>query len=107
LGDIITLNHLSTWLHTTSSVLIHISEEKTMKPVKSFLLAALLVSSMTLTTYAGEIETPGNPAPPPSSQCTTVNSADEDACTPNSGSDSSGTSDNLLYEALTVFCSIF
>ena len=78
-----------------------------MKPVKSFLLAALLVSSMTLTTYAGEIETPGYTAPPPSSQCTTVDSKDEDACTPNSGSVSSETSDNLLYEALTVLCSIF
>jgi hypothetical protein len=82
-----------------------------MKPVKSFVLAALLVSSMTLTSFAGEIETPGYTAPPPQQRCMTVDSTDEDSLAPNSGSgtlvNSSETSDNLLYEALTALCSIF
>jgi len=98
-----------TWLHATSSVLTkHISEEKTMKPVKNFLFAALLVCSMALTSYAGEIDTPGktNPTPP----STTIDSTNEDSSAPTSGSETTVTyseTDNLLYDALTMICSIF
>jgi len=75
-----------------------------MKPVKNFLFAALLVCSMALTSYAGEIDTPGktNPTPP----CTTIYSTNEDSSAPTSGSETTVT-DNLLYDALTLIYSIF
>jgi hypothetical protein len=83
-----------------------------MKPVKNFLFAALLVSSMALPSFAGEIDTPGYTAPPPPpAKSTAVCSTDGDALALDSGSgtpvNSSETSDNLLYEALTVLYSIF
>jgi hypothetical protein len=81
-----------------------------MKPVKNFLFAALLVSSMALTTFAGDIDTPGYTPPPEKCTTTTDCSTNEDPPAPNSGSDTTVTNsetDNLLYDALTVFYSIF
>lgn len=80
-----------------------------MKLVKNFLLAALLVSSMALTTLAGDIDTPGYTTPPPD-KSTTVVSTNEDSSAPNSGSGTTVTysaTDNLLYDTLTVLYSIF
>jgi hypothetical protein len=88
---------------------LHISEEKTMKPVKNLLFAALLVCSMTLTALAGDIDTPGYTTPSPE-RYTTVDSTNEDPSAPNSGSKTTVTyseTDNLLYDALTMFYSIF
>ena len=36
-----------------------------MKPIKKFVLALVFVSSLALTTYAGDVETPGFVPPPP------------------------------------------
>jgi len=36
-----------------------------MKPVKNLVFAALLVVSTALNTFAGDIDQPGTPAPPP------------------------------------------
>ena len=79
-----------------------------MKPVKNFLFAALLVCSMALTSYAGEIDTPGKTNPPP--PCTTIDSTNEDSSAPACGSEATVTysvTDNLLYDALTALYSIF
>jgi hypothetical protein len=81
-----------------------------MKPVKNFLFAALLVCSMALTSYAGEIDTPGYTNPPPPERCTTINSTNEDPSAPNCGSETTVTyseTDNLLYDVLTALYSIF
>lgn len=79
-----------------------------MKPVKNFLFASLLVCSMALTSYAGEIDTPGKTNPTPS--CTTIDSTNEDCSAPTSGSETTVTYSetyNLLYDALTALYSIF
>jgi hypothetical protein len=80
-----------------------------MKAVKNFLFTSLLVCSMALTCYAGEIDTPGKTNPPPSG-CTTIDSTNEDSSAPSSGSETTVTyseTDYLLYDALTVIYSFF
>lgn len=55
-----------------------------MKPVKSFVLAALLVLSLSLSTFAGDIDQPGGPAPEPPSppRMTTTDESPDTTGTP-------------------------
>ena len=81
-----------------------------MKLVKSFLLAALLVSTLAFNTFAGDIETPGYTAPPPPPR--SMSTTDEDTTTSSSTQQQDGgitaeTSDYLLFEALAALLSVY
>lgn len=77
-----------------------------MKLVKNFVFAVLLVSALAFNSMAGEIETPGSPAPNRPAQETTdtklviVNSTD----TQDPGV---ATSDYFIYEALAALLSLY
>lgn len=76
-----------------------------MKPVKNFVLAVLLVSTIAVSTPAGEQDTPGYAAPPPPRAMST-----SDENTPIITSDTGGTaetSDYLLFEALAALLSVY
>ena len=78
-----------------------------MKLVKKFVFAALLVSTLTLKTFAGDIETPGYVPPPPPR----LSVSDDDSSTPVVGTetqqDGVETSDYLLFEALMALLSVY
>lgn len=76
-----------------------------MKPVKNFVFAALLVSTLAFNTFAGDVDTPGYAAPPPPRAMST-----SDENTPIITSDTGGTaetSDYLLFEALAALLSVY
>jgi hypothetical protein len=80
-----------------------------MKPVKNFILAALLVSTLASATFAGDIETPGYVPPPPPRQMST---SDEDTTIIGSDTEEAGvitaeTSDYLLFETLAALLSVY
>jgi len=78
-----------------------------MKPVKNFVFVALLLSSLALNTFAGDIQTPGVVAPPPARATSTT---DEDTTVSNTeqvGGVTAETSDYLLFEALTALLSVY
>ena len=78
-----------------------------MKPVKNLVFAALLVFTIALNTFAGDIDHPGIAAPPPPPpQMTTLT----DAITPDSTDsqqDTAETSDYLFLEALAALLSVY
>jgi hypothetical protein len=77
-----------------------------MKPVKNFVYAAVLVSSLALNTLAGDIDVPGYvPPPPPRATSTT----DEYTSITDSNTQQPGgeTSDYLLFEALAALLSMY
>ena len=80
-----------------------------MKFVKKFLLAALFVSAISATTFAGDMETPGfAPPPPPShSMSTTASSGAEASSDATETAVISNTSDVLLYDALMTLLSLY
>ena len=78
-----------------------------MKPVKNFVFAVLLVSTFTLKTFAGDLETPGYVPPPPPR----LSVANDSSSTPVVGTDTQQdgveTSDYLLFEALMALLSVY
>lgn len=78
-----------------------------MKPVKNFVFAALLVFSIALNTFGGDIDQPGAPEPPPPPRMT----ATTDDSTPVTSADSQETmletTDYLLLEALVALLSVY
>ena len=78
-----------------------------MKPVKNFVFAALLVFSIALKTFGGDIDQPGAPEPPPPPRMT----AATDDTIPVTSADSQEsileTSDYLLFEALVALLSVY
>lgn len=81
-----------------------------MKLVKKFLLAALFVSAISATTFAGDMETPGfaPPPPPPShSMSSTVSSGAEASSDATETAVINNTSDALLYDALMTLLSLY
>jgi len=80
-----------------------------MKPVKSLVLAALLVSTLAFNTFAGDIETPGYTAPPPPRAMTTTDetTTSSSTTTQEDGGITAETSDFLLYEALAALLSVY
>ena len=76
-----------------------------MKPVKNFLFAVLLVFTLTLTTLAGDIETPGYASPPPPRMSTTT-----DETLPETTEDEQTmleTAEYLLFETLAALLSVY
>ena len=75
-----------------------------MKPVKNLVFAALLVISIALNTFGGDIDLPGKetPPPPPKSMTTTtpVTSTDSQELT-------FETADYLFVEVLTALLSVY
>jgi hypothetical protein len=76
-----------------------------MKPVKNFLFAVLLLSTLAFNTFAGDIQTPGYAPPPPPPATST---SDEDTITTAQAGDvTAETSDYFLLEALAALLSVY
>ena len=77
-----------------------------MKPVKNLVFALLLVSSIAVNTFAGEVEVPGAPAPPPPRITATT-----DETLPVTSTDTQQTtvetSDYIIFEALAALLSVY
>ena len=77
-----------------------------MKPVKNFVFAALLVCTIAFNTFAGDVETPGSPAPPPPRATATT-----DETLPVTSTDTQQTtvetSDYIIFEALAALLSVY
>jgi hypothetical protein len=82
-----------------------------MKFVKSFVLASLLVFTVSLNTFAGEQEIPANPAPPPRLVTTTTdegtNPISDPIIDPYTGEITIETTDYLFFEALAALLSVY
>ena len=81
-----------------------------MKPVKNFAFAVLLLSAFAVNALAGDIDTPGNPAPPThvmtTSTDTTGTSSMSDPYAQQSG-ETVDTSDYLLSETVIALLSLY
>ena len=78
-----------------------------MKPVKNFVFAAVLVSSLAFNTFAGDIDVPGKPVyvPPTPPKATSItDDYTSIAYTEEAGGD---TSNYLLFEALAALLSVY
>jgi hypothetical protein len=78
-----------------------------MKPVKNFLFAALLVFSIALNTFAGDIDQPGAPAPPPPPRMTAITGETQPETNTDSQDTTLDTADYLFLEVLTAFLSVY
>jgi len=78
-----------------------------MKPVKNFVFVALLLSSLALNTFAGDIQTPGVVTPPPARATSTTEEDTTVFNTEQAGGVTAETSDYLLFEALTALLSVY
>ena len=74
-----------------------------MKPVKNLVFAALLVLSIALNTFAGDIDHPGIAAPPPPPPRMTATTGET---TPDT-TDTVDTSDYLFLDALAALLSVY
>ena len=78
-----------------------------MKPVKNLVFAALLVFSIALNTFAGDIDQPGKTQPPPEPPRITT----PDETVPGTSTDSQETTietaDYLFFEVLTALLSVY
>ena len=77
-----------------------------MKPVKNLVFATLLVSSIAFNTFAGEVEVPGAPAPPPPRIVTTT-----DETVPVTSTDTQQTTvesvDYIIFDVLAALLSVY
>ena len=79
-----------------------------MKSVKTLVFAALLVFSLAFNTFAGDVDVPGAPAPPPRLTTTTyVDPLKPSTDTQETGNATSAASDSLFYEALAALLSVY
>lgn len=73
-----------------------------MKPVKNLVFAALLVFSIALNTFAGDIDQPGTPAPPPPRMTAVIPETNTDT-----EQTTFETADYLFFEVLTALLSVY
>ena len=79
-----------------------------MKLVKNFLFAALLVCTLAFNTFAGDVETPGQPKPVMFTEDPLITDTKTTATTAQeTGIVTSGPSDYLFYEALAALLSVY
>ena len=80
-----------------------------MKPVKNFVFAALLVISLALNTFAGDIQVPGIAAPSPTPMRITTTTTDEiiPVTSTDSQQTTAETSDYLFLEVLIALLSVY
>jgi hypothetical protein len=76
-----------------------------MKPVKNLVFAALLVLSIALNTFGGDIDLPGSPAPAPPPRVTIA--TDETNPDTDDQQTTVETADYLWYEVLTALLSVY
>jgi hypothetical protein len=74
-----------------------------MKPVKNLVFAALLVFSIALNSFAGDIDLPGSPAPAPPPPRATVVTSD----TNTDDQQTVETADYPWFEVLTALLSVY
>ena len=75
-----------------------------MKPVKNFVFAALLVFSIALKTFAGDVQVPGAPAPAPEPPRVVLSNPETDTDSPQTTVE---TADYLWFEVLTALLSVY
>ena len=78
-----------------------------MKPVKNLVFAALLVFSIALTTFAGDIDQPGAPAPPPPPRAIATTGETQPSTSTDSQDTTVETADYLFLEVLTALLSVY
>ena len=79
-----------------------------MKPVKNFVFAALLVSSLAFNTFGGDVETPGAPSSqPPKAMSTYDDGIPTGDSNEPAGDSTTETSNYLLFEALAALLSVY
>jgi len=69
-----------------------------MKPVKNLVFAAVLIFSIALNTFGGDIDLPGTPAPPPPRVTATTDETIPETVE---------TADYLFFEVLTALLSVY
>jgi hypothetical protein len=113
LTDIIITNQLIYLVaHHFTGLTTTFLRRRSMKPVKNFVFAVLLLSFFAFNTVAGDIQTPGVAAPQPSPTPTHAMSTIGGTAIPCTNDDpyceqSGETSDYLLVEALTALLSLY
>lgn len=78
-----------------------------MKPVKNLVFAALLVFSITLNTFAGDIDVPGVAAPPPPPRMSTTTDETIPETTTETEQTMLETPDYLFFEVLAALLSVY
>ncbi|HEV8428531.1 MAG TPA: hypothetical protein VGQ41_11580 [Pyrinomonadaceae bacterium] len=78
-----------------------------MKPVKNLIFAALLVFSIALNSFAGDVEVPGAPAPTPPKSTAVLDPNTSSTDTTEETNVALETSDSLFYEALIALLSVY
>ena len=81
-----------------------------MKLVKKFVCAVLFVSALSVSAYAGDMETPGYVPPPDhcmSQSASTDETLSNPCLTPETSENTTETSDELVYYAIKALMSFF
>lgn len=78
-----------------------------MKLVKNFVFAVLLVSTFSIKTFAGDIETPGYVPPTPPRLTVANDSSSTPVVGTDTPQDGDEASDYLLFEALMALLSVY
>jgi hypothetical protein len=78
-----------------------------MKPVKNLVFAALLVFTIAFNTFGGDIDQPGNPAPPPPRATATTDETVPVTSTDDTQQTTVETSDYIIFEALAALLSVY
>ena len=78
-----------------------------MKPVKNLVFAVLLVFSIALNTFAGDIDQPGAATPPPPPRMSTTTQDIIPVTSTDTQQTTFETADYLFIEVLTAFLSVY
>ncbi len=78
-----------------------------MKPVKNLVFAALLVFSLAFNTFAGDIDVPGRPEPPPKSITAETDETIPATTSTDTEETMIETADALFFEILAALLSVY